>query len=227
MPSLDTRSSTASPSGSWPRPRWPYSATHSSSCSTSEVRPFTPSSRLSKLTSFDPPVSFENPSGGAFSSLVSLAWNKRNYHSHGASGTHNSSSPYPVQVFKLLANLRMPHRPPSTSPLRTLGMVSGAIYALASFFAFAAPRAQFLLFFVVPMPAWACIGGIACFDVYNAFTRRVRRLFSFFCLGRKKSAHRPSSPLRLISFTVPYFGLSRARRRVDGRCPLLDHANTV
>jgi membrane associated rhomboid family serine protease len=50
----------------------------------------------------------------------------------------------------------------------------GAIYALASFFAFAAPRAKFLLFFVVPMPAWACIGAIACFDVYNAFTRRVR-----------------------------------------------------
>lgn len=24
------------------------------------------------------------------------------------------------------------------------------------------------------MPAWACIGGIACFDVYNAVTRRVR-----------------------------------------------------
>ncbi|KAI0002993.1 hypothetical protein BJV74DRAFT_814735 [Russula compacta] len=55
---------------------------------------------------------------------------------------------------------------------------SGAIYALASFFAFAAPRAQFLLFFVLPMPAWACIGGIACFDVYNAFTRRFSTLDS-------------------------------------------------
>jgi membrane associated rhomboid family serine protease len=53
---------------------------------------------------------------------------------------------------------------------------------LASFFAFAAPNARFLLFFVVPMPAWACIGGIACFDVYNAITRRVRHPFilSFF-----------------------------------------------
>jgi len=55
---------------------------------------------------------------------------------------------------------------------------SGAIYALASFFAFAAPRARFLLFFVVPMPAWACIGAIACFDVYNAFTRRFSTLDS-------------------------------------------------
>ncbi|KAH9007083.1 rhomboid-domain-containing protein [Lactarius hatsudake] len=55
---------------------------------------------------------------------------------------------------------------------------SGAIYALASFFAFAAPRARFLLFFVLPMPAWACIGGIACFDVYNAFTRQFPSLDS-------------------------------------------------
>jgi len=55
---------------------------------------------------------------------------------------------------------------------------SGAIYALASFFAFAAPRSQFLLFFVLPMPAWACIGGIACFDVYNTFTRRFPSLDS-------------------------------------------------
>ncbi|KAH9978049.1 hypothetical protein BGW80DRAFT_1166250 [Lactifluus volemus] len=55
---------------------------------------------------------------------------------------------------------------------------SGAIYSLASLFAFAAPRSRFLLFFVVPMPAWACIGAIACFDVYNAFTRRFSSLDS-------------------------------------------------
>ncbi|KAF8485020.1 hypothetical protein DFH94DRAFT_717713 [Russula ochroleuca] len=55
---------------------------------------------------------------------------------------------------------------------------SGAVYALASFFAFAAPNARFLLFFVVPMPAWACIGAIACFDAYNAVTRRFSTLDS-------------------------------------------------
>src|SRR5712671_6682842 len=55
---------------------------------------------------------------------------------------------------------------------------AGCIYALASFFAFAAPNARFLLFFVLPMPAWACVGGIGCFDVYNAFTRQVRCFFS-------------------------------------------------
>lgn len=79
---------------------------------------------------------------------------------------------------------------PSQSPLNLMLTyacltVSGAIYALASFFAFAAPRAQFLLFFVVPMPAWACISAIACFDVYNAFTRQVRRLFIFLLLWQK------------------------------------------
>ncbi|KAN0127052.1 hypothetical protein V8E52_000692 [Russula decolorans] len=55
---------------------------------------------------------------------------------------------------------------------------SGAVYALASFFATAAPNAPFRLFFVVRMPAWACIGAIACFDVYNAVTRRFSTLDS-------------------------------------------------
>jgi len=75
-------------------------------------------SRLSKLTSFGPPVSFETLSGGAFSSLVSLAGNKRNYHSHGASGTHSSSS-YPVKVSEPLANLRI-HRHCSPHPFARL-----------------------------------------------------------------------------------------------------------
>jgi hypothetical protein len=126
-----------------------------------------------------------------------------------------------------MLNLRMPHRHRSPHPFRTSGTVSGAVYALASFFAFAAPRSQFLLFFVVPMPAWACIGAIACFDVYNTFTRRVRHLFLFLLLWQKNSAHRPSSMLRPIAFTVPCLGLGRTRRRVDGWRPLLDHAKTV
>jgi hypothetical protein len=62
---------------------------------------------------------------------------------------------------------------------------------LASFFAFAAPNARFLLFFVVPMPAWACIGGIACFDVYNAFTLRVRHFLSSFA-ARQRFLHHPT-----------------------------------
>ena len=41
------------------------------------------------------------------------------------------------------------------------------------------------------MPAWACIGAIACFDVYNAVTRQVRRSFSLplFAASRKFFHH--------------------------------------
>jgi rhomboid-like protein len=136
-------------------------------------------------------------SGGAFSSLSSLVWNKeRNYHSHGASGAQFSLFSLLVENLNFLANLRVPRRhliPPHN------GHGTGAIYALASFFAFAAPRARFLLFFVVPMPAWACIGAIACFDVYNAFTRRVSPRFPFFCCFGRSTTHRPSYSLKPIS----------------------------
>ena len=68
-------------------------------------------SRLSKHDELDPPVSFETLAGGAFSSLFSLAWNKRNHHSHGASGTHRFP-PLPTQSksSKPHANIRMSHR---------------------------------------------------------------------------------------------------------------------
>jgi hypothetical protein len=81
------------------------------------------------------------------------------------------------------------HSIPSTD----LNLHVGAIYALASFFAFAAPNARFLVFFVVPMRAWACIGAVACFDAYNAVTRRVRRSFIFFGLLRRKFFHHPTT----------------------------------
>jgi membrane associated rhomboid family serine protease len=77
-------------------------------------------------------------------------------------------------------------------PLTDSNLHVGAIYALASFFAFAAPKARFLLFFVVPMPAWACIGGIACFDAYNAVTRRVRHPQTFFLAPSQKQILPPS-----------------------------------
>lgn len=37
---------------------------------------------------------------------------------------------------------------------------SGAIYACLSFFAATFPQTQFLMFFVIPMPAWVAVGGI-------------------------------------------------------------------
>jgi membrane associated rhomboid family serine protease len=39
-------------------------------------------------------------------------------------------------------------------------LVSGAIYAALSYYATIFPTQQFLLFFVVPVPAWAAVGGI-------------------------------------------------------------------
>lgn len=117
-----------------------------------------------------------------------------------------------------------PHLPSTDSNLHV-----GAIYALASFFALAAPNARFLLFFVVPMPAWACIGGIACFDVYNAVTRRVCHSLSFVLLCRNIFLHNLTTlSLKLFFiYTVPYFGLCGSRWRTNGRRPLLDHASEI
>ncbi|KIJ56518.1 hypothetical protein M422DRAFT_149535 [Sphaerobolus stellatus SS14] len=55
---------------------------------------------------------------------------------------------------------------------RTVTGASGAIYSVLSFVACAAPRAQFLIFFVVPVPAYACVGGIFAWDLYNAIQEK-------------------------------------------------------
>ncbi|GAA6063385.1 hypothetical protein JCM10212_001484 [Sporobolomyces blumeae] len=49
---------------------------------------------------------------------------------------------------------------------------SGATYGAIAFFAAAMPRATFLLFFVVPVPAWLCVSGIFAWDLFNAMSRR-------------------------------------------------------
>lgn len=45
---------------------------------------------------------------------------------------------------------------------------SGAISGVLSFFAMANPRSTILMFFVVPMPAWAAVAGIVGYDMYLA-----------------------------------------------------------
>ncbi|KAH9951792.1 hypothetical protein B0H21DRAFT_684670 [Amylocystis lapponica] len=45
---------------------------------------------------------------------------------------------------------------------------SGAIYAVISFFACVMPRAQFYFFAVLPIPAWAFVGGVFLWDGYSA-----------------------------------------------------------
>ncbi|KAG9022067.1 hypothetical protein FRB95_000912 [Tulasnella sp. JGI-2019a] len=52
---------------------------------------------------------------------------------------------------------------------------SGAIFAVIAFYATLAPTSTFLLFAIVPMPAWLCVGGMAAYDLYGAFMNPNRR----------------------------------------------------
>ncbi|KAJ9121159.1 hypothetical protein QFC24_004833 [Naganishia onofrii] len=45
---------------------------------------------------------------------------------------------------------------------------SGAIYASLAYFAAMFPQAKFLMFFIVPMPAWVAVGGIFAYDLYQS-----------------------------------------------------------
>jgi hypothetical protein len=80
------------------------------------------------------------------------------------------------------------------------------------------------------MPAWACVGAIACFDVYNAVTRRVRHSFTpFFWLrrGNEFFHHLTTLLLNLLFICTVLYGLRGTRWRTNGWCPLLDHANKI
>lgn len=44
----------------------------------------------------------------------------------------------------------------------------GAIYSCLSAFATMFPNAKFLMFFIVPMPAWAAVGGIFAVSAIKA-----------------------------------------------------------
>ncbi|ORZ22315.1 hypothetical protein BCR42DRAFT_166150 [Absidia repens] len=60
----------------------------------------------------------------------------------------------------------MMHSPPSMGSLGA----SGSVMGLTTFFACAFPKATFLVFFVIPMPAIAVVGLFAAYDVYKATT---------------------------------------------------------
>ncbi|KAG2219359.1 hypothetical protein INT45_011267 [Circinella minor] len=47
---------------------------------------------------------------------------------------------------------------------------SGAVMGITTFYACAFPRTTFLLFFIIPMPAIALVGGVAAYDIYQAYT---------------------------------------------------------
>ena len=46
--------------------------------------------------------------------------------------------------------------------------------AVMSFFACVSPQTKFLLFFVVPVPAWALVSGFFLWDGYTTLTDAVR-----------------------------------------------------
>ncbi|EPQ59549.1 rhomboid-domain-containing protein [Gloeophyllum trabeum ATCC 11539] len=49
---------------------------------------------------------------------------------------------------------------------------SGAIYAVISFFACVAPRAELLIFGIVPCPAWIVVGSLFVYDSWRSITDR-------------------------------------------------------
>ncbi|BGO99714.1 hypothetical protein RTG_00611 [Rhodotorula toruloides ATCC 204091] len=49
---------------------------------------------------------------------------------------------------------------------------SGAAYGIVSFFAALFPRDKFLLFFVLPVPAWLVVSGVFAYDLYSSLFRR-------------------------------------------------------
>ncbi|KAF8592523.1 hypothetical protein K439DRAFT_1625883 [Ramaria rubella] len=55
---------------------------------------------------------------------------------------------------------------------RVVHGASGAIFAVISFMACVAPTAKFLIFGIIPVPAWGCVAGLFSYDLFNAITER-------------------------------------------------------
>lgn len=53
---------------------------------------------------------------------------------------------------------------------------SGAIYGCMAFFGTMFPRSTFLLFFVIPMPAWALLSGVFVWDLWNTMFNPASRI---------------------------------------------------
>lgn len=66
----------------------------------------------------------------------------------------------------------------SRKPGRTFGSegASGAIYGCMAFFGTMFPRSTFLLFFVVPMPAWALLSGVFAWDLWQTLYNPASRV---------------------------------------------------
>ncbi|KAI7890248.1 uncharacterized protein EV154DRAFT_255140 [Mucor mucedo] len=68
--------------------------------------------------------------------------------------------------------------------LGSLG-ASGSVMGITTLYACAFPRATFLVFFIIPMPAIAVVGLFAAYDIYKASTLHVSNLFFFNLISTK------------------------------------------
>lgn len=64
----------------------------------------------------------------------------------------------------------------------TLGS-SGAIYSCLAFYGTVFPTTTFLLFFIIPMPAWALLGGLTAYEGYTLISNTMGRNDSAGHLG--------------------------------------------
>ena len=56
-----------------------------------------------------------------------------------------------------------------------LALSPGAIDAVLGFLACAAPRMTFMIYGIIPVPAWLAVGGFFAYDVYGTAMDNVRR----------------------------------------------------
>ena len=81
---------------------------------------------------------------------------------------------------------------------------SGSAMACTALFACLYPRSQFLLYFVVPVPAWLCASGLVALDLYAALRAE----------ARDRTAH--FGHIGGAAFGVAYYVLAIRRRRMGG-----------
>lgn len=96
---------------------------------------------------------------GVVASVISLYWNCVVKKNHGNHASHGASGEQQPQIA------------PTDGPSSSCHL--GAIYSIVSLFACVAPRAQILLFAIIPLPAWAFVTGIVLWDGYSAITDKV------------------------------------------------------
>ena len=119
------------------------------------------------------------PSGGISASLASLAWNhfyrRENVSSLGASGEILPSLTYFVFTSS-----------------------SGAIMATLALYSCAFPRNTFLIFFVIPCPAWVFLPGVLIYDGWRSLSDQVCTLLGMDHMGGAAYFGSTGSVQRLI-----------------------------